>query len=223
METLKTFRHEFKYVIPYEEMLCLRKELDSVLTLDRGGAYLVRSLYFDNFNDTDYYDKLNGEMLRKKVRLRTYNPESKLAKLEIKAKNDIHQLKESLIIDKNEGQKIIKGNYDNLLLMDNPLAWKLHELFITGYRPKVIIEYDRVAYISSTTTRITFDLNVRKSNDFDNFFNQKINFYELTNKADVILEVKFDRFLEPYISKILSKYTNRYQSVSKYIMGRNVM
>ena len=59
METLKTLRHEFKYVIPYEEMLRLRKELDSVLTLDRGGAYLVRSLYFDDFNDTDYYDKLN--------------------------------------------------------------------------------------------------------------------------------------------------------------------
>lgn len=223
METLKTLRHEFKYVIPYEEMLRLRKELDSVLTLDRGGAYLVRSLYFDNFNDTDYYDKLNGEMIRKKVRLRTYDPESNLTKLEIKAKNDIHQLKESLVLDKNESKKIIKGNYDDLLLIDNPLAKKVHELFITGYRPKVIIEYDRIAYISNTTTRITFDLNVRKSNDFDNFFDKKLNYFELTNKADVILEVKFDRFLEPYISKILNKYINRYQSVSKYIMGRNVM
>ena len=43
---------------------------------------------------------------------------------------------------------------------------------------------------------------------------------ELTNPNDVILEVKFDRFLEPYISKILEKYTSRYQSVSKYVMGR---
>lgn len=223
METLKTLRHEFKYVMPYEEMLNLRKELDDVLTLDRGGPYLVRSLYFDEFNDMDYYDKLNGEMLRKKVRLRTYDPESNLTKLEIKSKNDIHQLKESLILERKESENIIKGNYDNLLLMDNPLAKRFHELFILGYRPKVIIEYDRIAYITNTTTRITFDLNVRKSNDFDNFFHKNLNFYELTNKADVILEVKFDRFLEPYISKILEKYTNRYQSVSKYIMGRNVM
>lgn len=223
METLKTLRHELKYVIPYREMLNLRMELDKVLTLDRGGSYLVRSLYFDDFHDTDYYDKLNGEMLRKKVRLRTYDPKSNLTKLEIKAKNDIHQLKESLILDKKESEKIIKGNYDNLLLMDNPLAQKMHELFVLGYRPKVIIEYDRIAYITNTTTRITFDLNVRKSNDFDNFFDKNLNFYELTNKNDVILEVKFDRFLEPYISKILEKYTNRYQSISKYIMGRNVM
>ena len=223
METLKTLRHELKYVIPYREMLNLRMELDKVLTLDRGGSYLVRSLYFDDFHDTDYYDKLNGEMLRKKVRLRTYDPKSNLTKLEIKAKNDIHQLKESLILDKKESEKIIKGNYDNLLLMDNPLAQKMHELFVLGYRPKVIIEYDRIAYITNTTTRITFDLNVRKSNDFDNFFDKDLNFYELTNKNDVILEVKFDRFLEPYIGKILEKYTNRYQSISKYIMGRNVM
>ena len=36
------------------------------------------------------------------------------------------------------------------------------------------------------------------------------------------MEVKFDRFLEPYVSKILEKYLSRYQSVSKYVLGRNV-
>ena len=221
MEILKTLRHEFKYVMTYDEMLKLRKDLDSVLTLDRGGEYLVRSIYFDDFNDSDYYDKLNGEIVRKKVRLRTYDPDSDLVKLEIKNKNDIHQLKESLIISKKEAKEIINGNYDNLLLSNQELAKKFYELFISGYHPKVIIEYDRLAYISNTTTRITFDLNVRKSYDFDNFFKKELNNIELTNQNDVILEVKFDRFLEPYINKILEKYTNRYQSVSKYMMGRN--
>ena len=78
-----------------------------------------------------------------------------------------------------------------------------------------------MAYITSTTTRITFDMNIKKSNDFDNFYTNDINYFELTNPNDVVLEVKFDRFLEPYISKILEKYTSRYQSVSKYVMGRN--
>lgn len=44
MEVLKTFRHEYKFVISYEEMLKLRSKLDSLLTLDRDGSYLVRSL-----------------------------------------------------------------------------------------------------------------------------------------------------------------------------------
>lgn len=221
MEILKTFRHEYKFVIPYGEMLELRNKLDEVLTLDRGGPYFVRSMYFDSPDDVDYYDKQGGEMIRKKLRLRIYDVNSDLAKIEIKGKYDYHQLKESLVVNKSVAKRIINGEYSDLLMMDNDLAKRIYVLFQSGYRPKVIIEYDRIAYITTTTTRITFDYNIKKSNDFDSFYTNNINYIELTNPNDVVLEVKFDRFLEPYISKILEKYTSRYQSVSKYVMGRN--
>lgn len=222
MEVLKTFRHEYKYIIPYEEMLSLRSKLEEVLTLDRGGSYIVRSLYFDTINDDDYYAKQNGDMVRKKIRLRIYDVDNDYAKLEIKGKYDIHQLKESLVISKQVAKEIIKGNYDSLLLMDNEVAQRLYAYFRTGYQPKVIIEYDRMAFITSTTTRITFDYNIRSSNQFENFYDKEINYFDLTDSKDVVLEVKFDRFLEPYISKILEKYLARNQSVSKYVLGRNV-
>lgn len=221
METLRTFRHEFKYVIPYQDMLSLRKELEEVLTLDRGGSYKVRSLYFDSFDDKDYYDKQDGVLNRKKIRLRIYDVNSDYAKFEIKGKIDIHQLKESLIINKNDAKKIINGDYDCLIKMDSDLAKRIYAYLMEGYRPKVIIEYSRLAFISTTTTRITFDYDIKKSNNIDSFYDENINFFELSNPNDVVLEVKFDRFLEPYISKILNKYETRFQSVSKYVMGRN--
>ena len=221
MEVLKTFRHEYKYVIPFGDMLNIRNKLDKVLTLDRGDPYMVRSIYFDSPDDDDYFDKQGGEMIRKKLRLRIYDINSDFAKIEIKAKYDYHQLKESLIINKKTAQKIIEGNYDDLLLIDNDLAKRIYVYLTSGYRPKVIIEYFRAAYITTTTTRITFDYNIKKSNDFIKFYTNDINYLELTNPNDVVLEVKFDRFLEPYISKILEPYTSRYQSVSKYVMGRN--
>lgn len=221
MEILKTFRHEYKYIIPYGDMLEVRNKLDKVLKLDRDGAYMVRSIYFDSPDDVDYYDKQGGEMIRKKLRLRIYDINSDLAKIEIKGKYDYHQLKESLVVSKNVALKIINGDYHDLLLMDSDLAKKIYVYFQSGYRPKVIIEYLRAAYITNTTTRITFDYNIKKSNDFKKFYTNDINYFELTNPNDVVLEVKYDRFLEPYISKILEKYTNRYQSVSKYVMGRN--
>lgn len=222
MEILKTFRHEYKYILPYEESLRLRSELDKVLTLDQGGSYFVRSLYFDTVDDDDYYAKQRGDMVRKKIRLRIYDTKSDMAKMEIKGKNDIHQLKESLVVTKKVAKEIIDGNYDSLLLMDNDLAKRLYVYFKEGYRPKVIIEYDRIAYITTTTTRITFDFNIKKSNDFENFYSNEINYFDLTDPKDIVLEVKFDRFLEPYLSKILGKYINRNQSVSKYVMGRNI-
>ena len=223
MSVLKTFRHEYKFVIPYEEMLALREKLNKLLDIDRNyDGYMIRSLYFDSINDSDYYDKLNGEMNRKKIRLRIYNPSGDLVKLELKAKYDYHQLKESLIISKLDAIELIKGNYDILLNYKEDLAKKIYVILMTGYyQPKVIIEYQRIAYMGKTTTRITFDFEIKSSTNIDDFFNEDINYVETIDKKDVVLEVKFDRFLEPYISVILNKYISRNQSVSKYIMGRN--
>ncbi len=189
MEILKTFRHEYKYVIPYGDMLELRNKLDEILTLDRGGAYVVRSIYFDSPDDKDYYDKQGGEMIRKKLRLRIYDINSDTAKLEIKGKYDYHQLKESLVISKEVAKRIINGEYSDLLTMDNELAKKIYVLLQSGYRPKVIIEYDRAAYITTTTTRITFDYNIKRSHDFEKFYTNDINYLELTNPNDVVLKI----------------------------------
>ena len=224
MEELKTFRHEQKYVIPYYEMLSLRKKFNDLLTIDRDpNGYMVRSLYFDSVNDEDYYDKLGGETIRKKIRLRIYDTIKDYVKLEIKAKYDNNQLKESIVINRKIAKELIKGNYGVLLDIGTETAKKIYTIMSEGYyRPKVIIEYDRIAYLTTTTTRITFDFNVKRSYDFDNFFSDNINYFNVTDGKDIILEVKYDRFLEPYISKILDNKVSRYQSVSKYIMGRNI-
>lgn len=224
MEVLKTFRHEFKYRISYDEMLRLKSKLDDVLDVDRSSSgYLVRSLYFDSVNDDDYYDKLGGEIKRKKIRLRIYEVNSNFVKLEIKNKYDIHQLKKSLVIDKKTAKKLINGEYDSLLDYEDEVAYEIYNIMQCDvYKPKVIIEYTRIAYVGGTTTRITFDYDIKCSNDVDSFFDDDINYYDISDKKDVILEVKFDRFLEPYLSNILSSYINRFESVSKYVMGRNV-
>jgi len=223
MSVLKTVRHEYKFVIPYEEMLALRMKLNKLLDIDRcDDGYMIRSLYFDSVNDIDYYDKLNGEMERKKIRLRIYEPNGELVKLELKGKYDYHQLKESLIIKKDDAMELINGNYNILLNYKEDLAKRIYIILTTGYyKPKVIIEYKRIAYMGKTTTRITFDFEIKSSNNIEDFFEEDINYIDNIDRKDVVLEVKFDRFLEPYISLILDKYISRSQSVSKYMMGRN--
>jgi len=223
MSVLKTFRHEYKFVIPYDEMLRLREKFNKLLDIDRNyNGYMIRSLYFDSVDDEDYYDKLNGEMNRKKIRLRIYDSKGELVKLELKAKYDYHQLKESLIIKKEDAKELIKGNYNILLNYQEDLAKRIYIILMSGYyKPKVIIEYQRIAYMGKTTTRITFDFEIKSSTNIADFFEDNVNYIENIDKKDVVLEVKFDRLLEPYISTILDKYISRSQSVSKYIMGRN--
>lgn len=224
MEVLKTFRHEFKYLISYEDMLRLRSKLNKLLNIDRNdNGYMIRSLYFDSINDDDYYDKLGGEINRKKIRLRIYEPNTDFVKLEIKAKHDIHQMKKSMILNKDASLELIKGNYSILLNYDNETAKEAYLILRGGlYKPKTIIEYQRIAYTGGTTTRITFDYDIKSNNNVEKFFDENINYNYLTNKKDVVLEVKFDRFLESYIGTILADYSSCQQSVSKYIMARNI-
>ena len=56
MSVLKTFRHEYKYIIPYEEMLLLRKKLNKILDIDPelkeavlGDISLIEKTYLNNF------------------------------------------------------------------------------------------------------------------------------------------------------------------------------
>ena len=226
MKVLKTFRHEYKYMISYDEMLKLRSKLNDLLEIDRSyDGYMVRSLYFDSLDDIDYYDKLDGVMNRKKIRLRIYEAGDNCdyVKLELKGKYDYHQLKESLVINKKAAEEIIKGNYKILLSSENEVAKKLYLILTQNtYKPKVIIEYNRIAYKTTMGGRITFDYDIKSSYQTEEFFDENVNYVKIMDPKNVVLEVKFDRFLEPYISNVLNKYINNRESVSKYVLGRNV-
>lgn len=224
MEVLKTFRHENKYRVDKFNMYNIRDKLSMVLNIDRNiNGYTVRSLYFDSVDDIDYYDKLAGSCNRKKIRLRIYDNNFDLIKLEIKSKYDNNQLKKSLIIDKKIALELINGCYDSLLCLGNDVALEIYDKMISnGYRAKCIIEYDRIAFTSNNNTRITLDFNVRKSNNILEFFSEKPNYINLINYNEAILEIKYDRFLEPFIANILKSNINMQESISKYVMGRNI-
>ena len=55
----------------------------------KNGSYSVRSLYFDTADDRDFFDKINEQNQRRKVRLRIYAPQDQVAKLELKQKENI--------------------------------------------------------------------------------------------------------------------------------------
>ena len=56
-------RVELKYEISQQEMVLLRSRLDQVMKKDNHsihGAYLIRSLYFDNKSNRSFFDKEGG-------------------------------------------------------------------------------------------------------------------------------------------------------------------
>lgn len=70
------YRHELKYLISYGQKADLNLRLAPLLEQDshaRGGCYMIRSLYFDDYWNTAYQEKVDGVLMRKKYRIRIYD------------------------------------------------------------------------------------------------------------------------------------------------------
>lgn len=218
-------RTEKKYEITREQKIILMNKLEKILKMDKGyrEGYLVRSLYFDGIQDDDYFEKLDGLEKRKKIRIRTYDPNLENVKLEIKKKEGDVQQKKTVWISKNLAKEIILGEFSGLLEIGSVVAEEIYNIMETEvYRPKCIIEYNRSAFIEETNnTRVTFDSDIRVSHDFDKFFENEI--ITIPVKDEPVLEVKYNDFLLSNVKHIVDEADVQQTSVSKYVLSREVL
>ena len=89
--------------------------------------------------------------------------------------------------------------------------------------PKVIVAYERKAYIYEPgNVRITFDRNIRASNQIGLFGRQEISYDILRQENDAVLEVKYDEFMPEFILQMLETGNMRQTSYSKYRLCREI-
>ncbi|WP_261291301.1 polyphosphate polymerase domain-containing protein [Paraclostridium sordellii] len=187
-------------------------------------GYRIRSLYFDSLNDDDYYAKINGEEVRKKIRLRIYDTKTDKVKLEIKRKINISQRKETVTITREDAIKLINMDYSVLLKYNNDIANSAYNIMTMGqYRPAVLVDYNRIAYIhTENNIRVTLDSDIR-SNEFDfNMFSEDVSMTPIVDYYNAVLEVKFDGELFCWISQALADLDTTNRSLSKYCSSRRL-
>ena len=227
MTVLDVLRNEKKYRISLLSFQQLDYRLGAVLQADQnnnGQGYLVRSLYFDTVRDQDYGEKLDGLHERKKIRLRIYDPKTKVVKLEIKEKIGENQRKRSLLVTKDEAQAFIRGDFGALLHYEVPFAQELYGILSLGcYRPKCIVEYRRKAYVASTNqTRLTFDYELGATEANLDLFSNQLQTRPIAPVGSVVFEVKYDHFLLTYIRDLIHSCNKTESAMSKYCMGRMI-
>ncbi len=227
-QVLSVFRTEQKYYISKTASANLRRELDQILTRDEHSSkdgYMVRSLYFDTINNRDYMTKMDGDESRYKIRIRVYSHDSQSCKLEVKKKDDDLESKISIWIDKSDAEELARLNYSVLTkyFSQSQDAVYLYTLLQRGvYRPVVLTEYDRLAYIYPLfDTRITLDSGLKSSESNFDLFCEDPGYTKLLNEKD-ILEIKYNEKLVRFISDIMKKYNLTRCSASKYCISRKV-
>lgn len=220
------FRHEIKYYINYSDYLAIAKRLEKVLHLDANAGsnkeYKIRSLYFDTLYNKALLDKQIGVSKREKYRIRYYNDDLSLIKLEKKIKDRGLCSKLSAPVTEEECRKILNGDIEFLRISENPLFNDLYvQMRSYTLRPKVIVDYVREPYVYKTgNVRITFDKSIRTSMQSVNMFLDSVPTMEVIDHKFIVLEVKYDEFLPDIVQDILQVSGNLRSSVSKYEAAR---
>ena len=226
--TIQVYRHELKYFVSFLDHKVLSEIFSQTLQTDphsnRDREYWIRSLYFDTPGNNDYYEKMIGVDERKKVRLRIYNENQSKVKAEIKYKFNQYMLKETGIITREDALKLIDGHREILLNYNNASLNQVYYIISRDlYRPAVLVDYEREAYICNTQDiRITFDKNIRGSSVDFGLFEKNINMSPVFDEKTMVMEIKYNRFLPDWLREVLTQCNAERYAISKYCLSRSI-
>jgi len=223
MKNKLKFRHELKYIINEAEKEVIRRRIGQIMQTDahaKDGTYFIRSLYFDDMWENSYEEKLAGTNERKKYRLRIYNLEDTIIRLECKRKEGQFINKISAKLSKEESDMLIQGKFEFLRERSEPVCKEFYMDCLYGQMmPKVIVDYDREPFVYPYgDVRITFDSHVRSGILEHNLFDDKLPVMEVLEPGQLIMEVKFTEYLPEVIRGLLRVDDSIYTAASKYVM-----
>ena len=219
-------RHELKYYLDFMQYQLLRRKLGAVLKLDPhagpDGRYHIRSLYFDDFRNTAFFEKMAGVATRKKYRMRIYNLSDDIIKFERKSKFSEYVSKEIAILSREEADRIINGDASFLANSDKQLLRCFYlECRRNLMRPVVLVDYLREAYVHPVgDVRITFDIGLRTALGPVSFFDCDTSTVTVCEEPDVILEVKFDDVLPEVVRGLFSMGIRPRSAIGKFVLCR---
>ena len=217
------FRHELKYLINYKDKDILVKRLEGLIERDshtKNGFYKIRSLYFDDYKNSSYEEKLMGVTNRSKYRIRVYNDSDSVIRLERKTKLANYINKKSAGLTREETESIINGNYGFLLKNPQPLCKELYVKCVSSVlRPRVIVDYEREPFVfRAGDVRITFDTDIRTGLLDFSIFDPDLATVTVLEPGKLVMEVKFTEFLPQIIRRALPTSASELSAVSKYVL-----
>lgn len=219
-----TLRHELKYYINCSVYHELRSRLKYILKPDpnmvKEEGYLISSLYFDDMYQSAFSEKIAGTRFRKKFRIRSYELSDKVIRLECKSKYNEYISKTGALLTREEYNKILNGNFNDLLFRKEAVCKELSCYSKTKLlRPVVVVEYLREAYIHPLgNIRITFDKNISSSVGNLDMFSKEYRTSMNLPEDIMVLEVKYDDYIPKFILETIQVGMADRCAISKYVM-----
>lgn len=222
------YRHEYKYMLSQAQILMEDAKINTIAELDayagQQGYYNIRSLYFDDYENSCFMANENGVDNREKYRIRIYNGAKECIKLELKQKYHGMTLKRNCRISLQQCEQLMVGRVPVDIKEDQQVLWKLAYLMETRLMmPKIIVDYDRIPYVyrpNDANVRITFDKNIKSISDTNTFLDLEVGGRGILPVGSALMEVKFDDFIPDEIYSLLQLKGIQVSTFSKYYLCR---
>lgn len=220
----KGYRHEYKYLISGAASRLLKSRLRAFMRPDPHagptGVYTIRSLYFDDPFADAYEEKMSGIKERTKYRIRYYNYDSSVIRLERKEKHGNLTKKAGQTVTAEQALMLAEHRLGDLTDLARELQ---NRCLLQGFRPRCLVDYDRTAFVCADgNTRITLDENLRTRPYDTRLFASEQAMIPVLDPDQVILEVKFDDFLPGHLGDLLVDIPKTQIAISKYVLCMNL-
>ena len=219
------YRHELKYICSDLELRIIEQKLKAVMKpdphADKNGEYLIRSVYFDDYQRSRFFENEDGVDPREKFRIRAYNLSDARISLEKKIKSHGMTGKRNCLIDRETCMRMLAGESISDRLGQHPLLdeW-IVQRETAGLRPVMLGEYVRKPYIyPAGNVRITFDRYISASYKVRDIFEARTSRIAVLPTGYHVLEVKFDDFLPDVIYQLIDNGHMRQTTFSKFYLG----
>lgn len=231
-------RYELKYLIRREQAKGLIAGLQGRMTLDAygdaRGVYPITSLYYDTPDYKAYWDKIDGQRNRRKVRVRVYGQQTVTpdtpAFLEVKQR--INNLMRKRRVALPYQQAIAFDDFPDLAAaraeaggpsVEAALLQEVYYLYRTlQLRPACVVTYERMAFEGDAyypDLRVTFDSNLRgRVHDLSLLSGSSAANRYVFDPSYMVLEVKANTNVPGWLAQLLAAHRCTFYRISKYCL-----
>jgi SPX domain protein involved in polyphosphate accumulation len=234
-DKLQAQRFELKYLISEETAQAMRDFVRSHLVLDEFSAkqpslaYAIHSLYLDSSELRHYWDVINANKNRVKMRIRYYDDRSDSPVFfEIKRRSDAAIFKERAPVRREAVATLLAGQLPERqhLLSDHPKHFAAVQNFCRLMEEeqatlKTHVAYRREAWMGrqDNSVRVTFDRNVCSAPHFDPDITTRMENPVIPWGKQVVLELKFTTRFPDWFLELTRIFGIMQCGVAKYAEG----
>ncbi|MED5018321.1 polyphosphate polymerase domain-containing protein [Paenibacillus chibensis] len=219
-------RYENKYLMDTKAFYNIYNDLMAYMEPDEHNKddkfYTISNLYYDTEHHSLIRTSLAKPKYREKLRIRSYGVPGSDAKVYLELKKKVFGLvnKRRTSLRLGEAYEFVRtGEAPTYRKGMNQQVIREIEYFLSRYelQPMVYLAYDRIALfcMGNRDLRITFDTNIR-SRRYDLTLEAGDHGEQLMERGQWLMEVKAEKTVPVWLSKMLSEHQMYRTSFSKY-------